>query len=702
MKPMRLLVIVALLGVAALIYMLMSEARDERQTDRRGTEQTDRDRDADVGDRSETDDKTADKQRGTGSLQAKLKVVMPDGSPAAGAELVLRGRGELDDLTNSDGEIEFLGLHRGLYNVIARHGDAVGAIDFELEEAADLGTLELKEAVAIRGHIFDSQGQPLAGATVDAARMAEGKSFDMTTMVKVLMTPEEVVARTESGDDGAYELLVPKAGFYSVRANARGFAQEADAARPFTATVEGIDFYMVPGVGVAGRVTDSNGAPIEGAAVMLVDPESAFGKQLPKTETTTATDGSFALAATPSMQLLMVVRAAGYATHLEADLKLPALDVQVKLEEGVSVRLQAVDAARTAVPAPGVSVAVMYRGGFAAGETDESGALLLKNLPTKGTRMWGSQQMAILWGGDYVAHMVQLTAKEPENGELDIGTVELTRGGVVTGKVTDKSTGDPVEGVRLRSFGGLQQQLDMMGAVTTNSAKDGTFTLRGVPPKASAILAVHPQYISDFDPMQMMMSMRGQPGGEPIFADATLKAKRDIELTPASTLSGVVLGPDGAPVAGAKIEVQDEMAMIRMVLGVGTISAVSDVEGRFELIGLKLGQSVRAYASHRDFGRSEIKEGKAGEPLTLNLAEPLMLTGQVVDESGSPIAGVRVAVSRVQEQNAGRASSAEARRVKPRAPLSRMRKAGSACATRPRATSPSPTTTPTTRSPTPR
>ena len=81
---------------------------------------------------------------------------------------------------NSDGKIEFLGLHRGLYNVIARNGDEVGAIDFELEESVDLGTLELKDSVAIRGHIFDAQGQPLAGATVDAARMAEGKSFNMT------------------------------------------------------------------------------------------------------------------------------------------------------------------------------------------------------------------------------------------------------------------------------------------------------------------------------------------------------------------------------------------------------------------------------------------------------------------------------------------------------------------------------------------
>jgi len=648
MKPMRVLVIAALLGVGALVYILMSESRDERQTDRRGVERSDRsDRDA-TNERASDGEGAAKKQRGTGTLHATLKILMPDGSAAGGAQLTLRGRGESEEWADADGAIEFQGLHRGIYNVLARHGDAVGALDFELERTTDLGTIQLTEAVAIRGHVFDSQGAPVPGAVVDAPRMPEQKSFNMTTMVKVLMSPEEVVARTRAGEDGAYELLVPKAGYYSVRAHARGFAQEAEAPRPFTATVEGIDFYLLPGIGVSGRVTEANGTPIEGAAVMLVDPQSAFGKQLPKAESMTAADGTFEISATPTQQLLFIVRAAGYATHMDSNLTLPALDMQIKLETGVSVRLQAVDAAQKAVPAAGVSVAVMYKGGFAAGETDDSGALLLENLPTKGTRMWGSQQMAILWGGDFVAHMVQLTGKEPENGELDIGTVELARGGVVTGKVTDRTTGDPVAGVRLRTFGGLDQQLDMMGAVTALSAEDGTYKLKGVPHKAHSILAIHPDYISDFDPMKMMMSMRGQSAGEPIFADANLKAVRNIELTPAATLTGQVLGPDGEPVAGAKIEVEDELAMIRMVLGAGTIGAVSDAEGNFELKGLKVGQDVKVLASHRDFGGSEVTAGKAGEPITLTLSEPLMLSGLVVDETGIPIAGVRVAVARAQ------------------------------------------------------
>jgi protocatechuate 3,4-dioxygenase beta subunit len=643
MKPMHLAVVCAVIAVATVLFLMLVETGDDRSRDRRG-----KDRGAAGRTTPGEDGEGADAREGTraGSLSFQLKVVSPDGSPAPGAELELSGRASLRDSTKTDGTIEIDGLFPGLYNLIARHGRAVGALDFELQKTTDLGTLKLRDAVSIRGHVYDPHGAPIGGARVEAVQMETRGGFNLTTIVKAFMSPEQVAARTATETDGAYELLVPTGGSFAVRATARGFGQESEAARPYTADVEGLDFHLFPGVQVAGRVIEASGAPVAGAVLMLVDPASAFGGGTPKVESVSAADGTFALAAMPSRNLMMVVRATGYATHLEPNLTLPALNLTITLEAGVTLRLRAVDKDQPAMPAPEVSVAAMYRGGFAAGTTDARGELQLENLPTKASRMWGRQQSVILWGGGYVVRMVELAAKEPIDGVLDIGDVELTKGGVVHGKVLDKVTGEPVEGAHLRSMGGLEPQLEFMGAVSAESAKDGAYELRGVPLKAHTILAVHPEYVSDVDPMSLFQAMQG--GGTPLFTGNQRKVEHNLELTPAMTTTGVVLAPDGNPVAGAKVAVLDEMAMLRRFLGGGAPSTVTDAEGRFTLGGLKKGEAVRVTATHRDFGSSESVSAKPGEPLTLTLSEPLLLMGTVVDERDAAVSGVRVTVERAK------------------------------------------------------
>jgi protocatechuate 3,4-dioxygenase beta subunit len=653
MKPMHLAVLVAVLAVAAVLFVMLKETGDDRHRDRAGTDRA-AGRTTTPGAQDDEDDADArEAARGAGSLSFKLKVVGPDGSAAAGADLELSGRAFRRDATATDGTIEIDGLFPGFYNLIARRDKAVGALDFQLEKTTDLGTLELHDAVAIRGHVFDPHKVPLAGARVEAVHKARQDGFNLTSIVSAITTPEQIVARTATGADGAYELLVPTGGTYAVSASARGFAQEAEAARPYTADVSGLDFYLFPGVQVAGKVIEASGEPIAGALIMLVDPMSAFGGTTPKVETVTAADGTFALVAMPSRNLLLAVRAIGYAMHMESNLSLPALNLTIKLEAGVSVRLKAVDADQPAMPAPNVSVAAMYRGGFAAGTTDDRGELVLENLPTKGSRMWGSQQQVILWGGGYVVRTVQIAAKEPIDGILEVGDVPMTKGGVVYGKVLDKATGDPVEGARLRSMGGLDPQIEIMGAVSTASAEDGSYELSGVPLKAHTILASHPDYASDMDPMALAQAMQGG-GGAALFAEGRKKVEHNVELTPAETANGIVLAPDGNPVAGAKVGVRDQMAIFRRMLGGSAPTAVTDAEGRFALGGLKKGQVVQITATHRDYGSSEAVSARAGEPLTLTLTAPLILKGTVVDESGDPVSGVRVTVERAKQPSGSR------------------------------------------------
>ena len=651
MKPLQWAVLGAVLAVAAILYLLNLDAGSDRQQNRRAAEERTTDGRREGGDaRAESDARGAGAKQSSAGLVATLKVVRADGSPAAGAAVTLMGPTTRTDATGSDGSVELGNLAPGIYNLIARSDSEAGALDFEIEKSTDLGTLALQATVAIRGHVLDPRGAAVAGATVEATRVREGGAFDLTSIMQGIMRPERVAARTQTGEDGAFELFVQAGETLALRAAARGFAQEAEEPRVYASDVDGLEFRLFEGLTVAGIVVNTSGEAVAGARVMLINPMQVFQSKTPKAETMTDADGRFSLATTAVRNLLLAVRAAGYATSMQSNVTVPAPNMRIALEAGITLRLRAVNADQPGAPAPDVSVAIMYRGGFVAGKTDEAGNLVLENLPVKGSRMWGNQQQAMLWGGGFVSLSHSLAAIEPIDGLLDVGEIGLQRGGTIKGKVIDKSTGDAIAGVHLRSMGGLDRQLEFMGGATTTSGADGKYELTGVPLKVHTVLAMHPDYLSNVDPMVVMQSLGGRGASNALFPAGKRQIDQLVELLPAATLTGVVVGPDGTPVAGAKVAVQDSMAMIRAMMGGGIPSAISDAEGTFTLTGLRKGKAVRVIATHRDFGSSKAKSIKTGDEPSLELTEPLTLKGVVFDTQNEPIAGTRVQVTRVTEQ----------------------------------------------------
>jgi protocatechuate 3,4-dioxygenase beta subunit len=552
---------------------------------------------------------------------------------------------------DADGNLRVRGLAAGLYDLRARRGNLAGALHFELKRTTDLGTLRLSAAVAIAGHVYGPRGGPVPGARVEACRAAEGAGFDVMTAVRGMSQPEEVVARATADADGAYVLMVPE-GTYALRANASGFAQEGEAARLYATDTDGIDFWLLPGALLQGRVLDARQSPVAAAHVLVVDPMGLFGRRVPKAETATGADGTFSMVVTPTQQSMLIVRAAGYASHMQPNLRLPQTNLVIVLEEGVALRLQAVDAERPEIPAPHVNVVASYKGGFAAGETDDLGRLLIENLPTRSTGMGGQQQL-FLWGGGFIAQTVDLGRQEPVDGVLDLGTVKIAPGGVVRGRVLDKTTGDPIAQARVRTFGGLDPQLEFFGTVTVLSARDGSFKVTGVPLGASMLMATHPDFLDDVDPMTLFSGMqRGGAGGPPLFPEGSRDVERNIEMTPAESVTGTVLAPDGSPVAGADVaEVGDESRIFQRLLGGGSVAATSDESGAFVLKGVRPGREISIAATHRDYGPSEDARVRAGEPVALRLAEPLAIKGFVVDEAGAAIAGVRVQATRAMSRS---------------------------------------------------
>jgi protocatechuate 3,4-dioxygenase beta subunit len=655
MKPLHLAVAAAVLAVAALVAYLAMSSSDRADT-RRATGREEGTAAAGAGGSEAAAKRPNEANAGTGALAITLKIVGADETAAGGADVELDGGlATFRAAADADGILRVRGLAVGLYDLRARHGKESGALHFELRRTTDLGTLRLAATLAVRGHVHGPQGEPLARARVEACRAIERSGFNVIGAIRSMAEPEDVVSRTTTGEDGAYELVLPGEGTYALRAVAEGFAQEGEPAAHYAADVDGIDFWLMPGALLKGHVLDADQAPVAGARVMVADPMALFGRRTPKAETTAGADGAFSMVVQPSQQMMLIVRAAGYASYMQPNLQLPQPNLVVTLERGVTLTLQAVDEERPEVPAPHASVIAAYKGGFGAGETDDTGHLVLENLPTHASGMGGNQHQVILWGGDYVPQTFEI-AKDPVDGVIDMGVVKVKRGGTVRGRVLDKATGEGIAGARVRTFGGLTPELMIFASVNVVSAGDGSFTLTGVPLGANVLYATHADYVSDMDPATLLGGMGGGPGGPPLFAEGSRDVERDVELRPAESITGVVLGPDGAPVAGATVhEVSDERMIFAQFFGSGLLTATTDLNGAFVLKGLRPGAETKITATHRDFGPSEATTARAGDPaaVTLRLTAPLTLQGTVVDDAGGPVAGVRVQATRAAERSMG-------------------------------------------------
>ena len=122
---------------------------------------------------------------------------------------------------------------------------------------------------------------------------------------------------------------------------------------------------------------------------------------------------------------------------------------------------------------------------------------------------------------------------------------------------------------------------------------------------------------------------------------------RDVQLRPACTLHGTVVGPGGAPVGGA-------LVVARPIANRPVrVAAMADGSGRFSLEPLPAGRAS-VYAEHEQLGvverAVEIGPHCSAEPLALTLERRRTITARVAFDDGSIGSGVHVHALRADEQ----------------------------------------------------
>lgn len=273
-------------------------------------------------------------------------------------------------------------------------------------------------------------------------------------------------------------------------------------------------------------------------------------------------------------------------------------------------------------PVPNISVTLVSQGNFGSryqAQTDQDGVYSLDRVRPGIYTVCPSVYGAL--SEDWAAVAKDGVEVKPGQHLTNID-LSLIKGALLTGKATDRKTGNPVTDLQINI---MSQSLHGAQNSFAQVHKDGVYRIR---------LAPGAYLVRDY---------QGNPGmlrwDEGIPVSLTDGETKTLDLTvdalPAPrTIHGVVVDASGNPVAGAIVSYNDR--------GAPRTTEVSDAQGRFTFDSVRPGNTVGA--STRDFlGSSLAVAPDSDAPVKLVLDHPMAcMEGVVDDQDGKPVSGVLV------------------------------------------------------------
>jgi protocatechuate 3,4-dioxygenase beta subunit len=401
------------------------------------------------------------------------------------------------------------------------------------------------------------------------------------------------------------------------------------------------------GITVTGRVLTRDGAPLPNATVEARPREQgAMGNVVRIVQrvggpaevsdgVTTGTDGTF------TMQLArgtydFVADGDGYAAET-----LRAIDVQGDVEpltfalgESVVVTGRVVRADGSGIP----DVSVNAMGGSARNATTgPDGSFTIEELAP------GTIQLMAIKIADYIREVVTVDAPA-SNVEI-----RIPAGGTIRGRVLEKGTKKPVADFRAGTTGerrGAGLRMILPPNVQPFRSEDGSFELPNVPAGPVELVAEAAGYV---------------PGTANVVVEEGKATEEVIILLEAGTrISGRVTSPEGTPVSGASISLdQDEDEVVPQVTR-RSMTATTDGNGEYTLAGVAAGErSIRA--NHDSYPLLVREANVSGREMRLDLQFPrgTDVTGTVEREGGGPVAGAQVSASTAAQGAASKGATTD-------------------------------------------
>ncbi|MBN9654118.1 carboxypeptidase regulatory-like domain-containing protein [Halobacillus sp. GSS1] len=512
--------------------------------------------------------------------------------------------------TQSDisGRYRVDGLSPGDYTVVFFHPS------FQL---LTIGTMVLANQVSTVNAALLSNPGTVQGGVLNAADESPLSGAVVQLFPAQSLIP---VANAVTDETGFYSFSSVAPGEYVVTATLTGYARGAVGATVIENEVTMADLFLISNpASISGTVRSSEGSPIQGATVRVIDDnEIVLGTGI------TGLDGTYFIGNLPPGSHEVIFSASGFGTVVSAVILSPGEE-----ETGVDATLQANPGAisgrvfdsSTDEAIAGADLVVRRVIGdssfiVASSTTDSSGRYTIAGLSpglytiTASAVGYGPRTFAVVVAANQVSR-------------VDIPLVQST--GLLAGEVVD-SDGMPItiQGISVQIF-------DQQGRIVETLLADnfGEFSVLNLAPGSYRVVVSAPGYQA----ASVSVDIR---------AGETTRITVVLEDDPGTVAVNVRDGITGQPIPGASVTV---------TLPDGTVvaSGVTDINGDVILPGLPTGELILVVAAENYQSETEMIGILPNQVLELNVTLqriPLgRVIGQVVDEETTfPVSGATVEI----------------------------------------------------------
>ena len=550
------------------------------------------------------------------------RVVDLQGRPISGAEVLLMpsssplgGPATSGVKTDPQGHFRIDRLGNGPFDLQAR---ARGFLPTRVRQVAlppgkgnaDLGVISLQAGNPLQGRVIDPEGDPVAGANVQAMPSSGLSPGDLP--------PDGREAVTDA--DGAFSLTGFRDGeILTLRVARRGFSTRT-LTRIETPLAEPLSVELRPAARIAGTVLDEAGHPVTAAKLVLTE-EPQEGTGAPRGRLAAAaevdSEGRFELVDLAPGRFRLSALASGYLPETRNGLDLKEgrkiEGVDLRLRQGAVIEGQVL--ASDGSPAAGARVMVLDQ----PAETD----LGLAGRPETFADSEGRYQLGGLSEGDRKV-LAQHPGSRPASRQIRVQEgrnqldLRLGKGFEVAGRVSGPD--GPVGGASLRLL--PQEGSEVPASVA--SGPDGAFRFDSVAEGLYRVQTEKPGYASDLDEVRI--------AGAPVTG-------LDIRLERGGAIVGRVLG----------LAFQDlsEVQVVATSFDRPGQAGQIDYEGRYRIEGLGPGDwkviATLPSQGRQAGGQISLGDGRPEARLDLEFAAGFVLSGRV-ERGGSPVGGALILV----------------------------------------------------------
>jgi protocatechuate 3,4-dioxygenase beta subunit len=480
---------------------------------------------------------------------------------------------------------------------------------------------------SVLGTVFDPAGQPVAGAQIDLMPVLSG--YEAGRLRLAGQRDPSPVAAGKSDANGRYLVRATAVGVFKVVIRGEGrlpmqcspLSLVEDRELPPVALARAEEIRTV--------VRDTSGQPLVDAWVFAASSEERreIGQGIESWRPDfrlgrTGADGSITFSRLKEEQLDVSVLLPGRAEHRRL------------ARDGETITVAAGRAAvrpLRVVSAKGEPLQnVLVRAGELAwpiGLTDTEGRIRIAPAPEEAGKIW-------LLAPDGRLQSADLTAERADS-EM---TLTLADPLLVSGRVTDQETGQPLAGALIRR--GLDPGLFLL------TDTEGRYRLASSPSQSFPLHVQAPRHLSR---SARVTSTHLRLGRAPTLA-----------LPRSAALRGSVVDAQGAPLSGAAVFALPDLAgSSEPPLGAALGRAATDGSGRFELRPLRAGGFYEVRAIRPGYLPASVKvsapaAARDAPLLKIALSPARAVRGRVQDTSGRPVAGAEVRLTPARSPGARR------------------------------------------------